>query len=207
LDPKHRDLGYAVENLGLSLADQGHHKLAVEHLERALEIWSASMTDDHPDLGTGHLNLANSLLALGRLDDARDHYRAASTIWETAYPVDHPVFAYALTGLGRIQLAQGRTDEAVAALERAYELRNDDQEDPLNLAETSLMLARALWAQGHDPDRAVQLVVFARDSVGAYQPTDTIGLRRVLMGEEVPRFTDQLAPPGLGTSNLGRRIR
>jgi hypothetical protein len=69
------------------------------------------------------------------------------------------------------------------------------------VAETSLVLARALWATGADPTRARALAVRARELAGAAEPVDEAGLQRVLSGQEYPRFTDQLVPAGLGAIN------
>ena len=68
------------------------------------------------------------------------------------------------------------------------------------LAETELLLGRALWAADRDPERAMQQVLSARDTVGAYEPFEKTALRRVLEGGAVPRFTDQLDPAGLSVT-------
>jgi hypothetical protein len=120
-------------------------------------------------------------------------------------PADHPLLAYALTGLGRCDLALGARAAALESLERAYELRDNEDEDHLNVAETSLALARALWSTGGDPTRARALAVRARDLAGAVEPVDDTGMQRVLAGEEYPRFTDQLVPAGLGATNRDTR--
>jgi eukaryotic-like serine/threonine-protein kinase len=200
--PRHRDLGYPLQNLGLALVDQGRHVDAVVHLQRAIDVWTRTLGDTHPDLGTAHLNLANALRALGRIEGARDHYARALDIWEAALPADHPLLGYALTGLGRAQLTLGEGSAAIDLLERALAIRDHEAEDALNVAETCLALARALWLEARDPARSLELVARARDQAGAYEPRDAASLRRVLEGEEVPRFTDQLVPAGLGVGNL-----
>jgi hypothetical protein len=115
------------------------------------------------------------------------------------------MIAYALTGLGRTLLAQSDPDGAVDLLERALSIRDAEDEDKLNIAETNLVLAQALWRSARDTDRAMDLVLRARDATGAYEPRESAGLRKVLEGEEVPRFTDQLVPAGLGVRNLRLR--
>ena len=200
LDPRHRDLGYPLVNLGLSLTEQGRPRDALAYLQRAHEIWTAELDPQHPDLGLVSLDLANALWALGEHAEARRRYADALAIWQAVLPEDHPLLAYALTGLGRCDLALGARAAALESLERAYELRAED-EDRLNVAETSLLLARALWISGTDPTRARALVVQARELTGAAEPVDEAGLQRVLGGQEYPRFTDQLEPAGLGATN------
>ncbi len=205
--PGHRDLGYPLNNLGLVLTEQDRPLDAIAQLRRGLELWQESLDPEHPDLGTIHVNLANSLWTLGEFGKAREHYAEAQTIWQATLPADHPLLAYALTGLGRCDLALKAPAAAIEALERALELRDDDNEDRLNIAETSLVLARALWVTGDDPTRALELILRARDLAGAISPTEAAGLQRVLAGAEVPGFTDHLVPAGLGTTNHNTRGR
>jgi tetratricopeptide (TPR) repeat protein len=201
LDPRHRDLGYPLVNLGISLTEQGRPLDALAYLRRAHEIWTAELDPQHPDLGLANLDLANALWAVGQHTQARQHYADALAIWQAVLPEDHPRLAYALTGLGRCDLVLGARAAAVESLERAHELRSDEDEDRVDEAETSLLLARALWATGADPTRARALAVRARDLVGAVEPVDDASLQRVLAGEEYPRFTDQLVPASLGATN------
>lgn len=204
LGKTHRDVGYARVNLGLALADQRRFTEALPHLRRGLEVWTKTLPPGHADLGYAHLNLANSLWATGQSESAREHYALALGVWEGAMGEGHPMLAFALTGLGRTMLDTGQVEEALPYLERALELRTDDEEDGLNIAEASLLLARALYISGQDQIRAMTLLRQARDQVGAYEPTDEAGLLAVLTGGEYERFTDQLVPAGLGVTNRYR---
>ncbi|MGH1341494.1 MAG: protein kinase domain-containing protein [Nannocystales bacterium] len=204
LGTTHRDVGYARLNLGLALADQRRHTEALPHLRRGLEVWTKTLPPGHTDLGYAHLDLANSLWATGQAESAREHYALALGVWEAAMGEEHPLVAYALTGLGRTMLETGTPLDALPHLERALELRTDEAEDDLNLAEASLLLGQALYISGNDQARARDLVMRARNLSGAYEPTDEAGLLRVLTGGEYERFTDQLAPAGLGVTNRYR---
>jgi len=196
----HPSVGYPLENLGLALADQKDHEGAIHWLKRALDLWTSSLDPEHPDLGLAHLNLANSVWALGDFEGALHHYNQALTIWEATLPSDHPLLGYALTGVGRARLELGEAELALDGLERAFEIRHGDGGDGLNLAETELLLGRALWATDGDPERAMAQILSARDTVGAYEPFERSALRRVLEGGAVPRFTDQLDPAGLSVT-------
>ncbi|MEM6296820.1 MAG: serine/threonine-protein kinase [Myxococcota bacterium] len=204
LGPVNRDVGYARVNLGLALADQRRHAEALPHLRGGLDVWTKALPPGHTDLGFAHLNLANSLWATGQAESAREHYALAKGVWETALGEDHPHLGYALTGLGRALLETGDPDQALPYLERAYELRDHEDEDELNIAEVSLLLGRAQYLTGRDQARALELIQVARDMIGAYEPTDDAGLLRVLTGGEHERFTDQLVPAGLGVNNRYR---
>ncbi|MCX4243052.1 serine/threonine-protein kinase [Paraliomyxa miuraensis] len=203
----HRDLGYPLVNLGVALAEQERPLDAIAHLRRAYEIWTDELDPEHPDVGIVALDLANVLWTLSDPAKARQHYAEALAIWEEVLPEDHPMLAYALTGLGRCDLALGAHAAAIESLERAYELRAREGIDDLDEAETSLVLARALWATGEDPSRARGLAMRARELVGAVEPSDEAGWLRLLSGQEIPRLTDQLGPASLGATNHDTRGR
>lgn len=201
-------IGYPLQNLGLAYADQKRHELAWPLLERGLELWSRSLDPHHPDLAIAHLNLANTLWALHRSEAALEHYTAAQEIWEASLPQEHTLFGYTLTGIGRAHLDLEAPSLAVPVLERALQLRDNRWEDSLNIAETQLLLARALWASSEDPEAALAWVASARELVGSYEPFEPAAVRRVLEGGSVERFTDQLDPAGLSvTFRLGLELR
>ncbi|MEM6995687.1 MAG: serine/threonine-protein kinase, partial [Myxococcota bacterium] len=153
----HRDLGYPLNNLGLVLSDQQRNREALTPLRRAVSIWTHALPRSHPDLAVAHLNVGNSLWALEQFVEARLEYERALDVWERSLPPDHPLLAYALTGIGRCALAGGDYTVAVERLEQAMAIRDNAQEDKLNLAETALALAQALWADSRDPTRAREL--------------------------------------------------
>ncbi|MCA9655231.1 MAG: tetratricopeptide repeat protein [Myxococcales bacterium] len=207
LGSSHRDLGYPLTNLGLVLTEQGRPVDGLTQLRRAREILRAELDEHHPDLATVSVDLANALWSLGDYVEARELYSEALAIWEEALPEDHPLLGYALTGIGRCDVQLRTPDAAIEPLERALELRSQDGEERLNVAETKLVLARALWASGGDLGRALELATSARDLAGAVEPSDDEGFQRLLGGADVPRLTDLLVPAGLGATNRNTRGR
>jgi tetratricopeptide (TPR) repeat protein len=197
LGPSDRRLGYPLENLGVALVDLGRADQALPHLRRALAVWESTLVEEHPELAHAHLHLANALVATREYGEAATHYQHALDQWEEQLGAEHPRLAYALTGLGRVRLAVDDASGAVEPLERALELRKHEREDPLNVAETSWLLARALAMTGGDQTRILELVRAAFDAVDVEVPTDALELRRVLGGGELPGVTDRLVPAGL----------
>jgi tetratricopeptide (TPR) repeat protein len=151
----------------------------------------------HQDRGLVHLNLANAAWALGDVEEARIHYEHALRVWEDISE-EHPWLSYALTGLGRVRLAADDAPGAVELLDRAIELRDHEQEDAMNLAETSLLLARALWATQRNPQRALELATQARDLAKAVEPANVADLERLLSGVQTFGLSERLVPAGLG---------
>jgi tetratricopeptide (TPR) repeat protein/predicted Ser/Thr protein kinase len=196
-----RHAGYARLNLGVALGDAGRHVDAAAELREALAILKVELNSTHPDLAVAELDLGHALWALSEHRAAEEAYARALEIWQDTLPEDHPLLGYALTGLGRCALALGEVDTAIEHLERAHEIRDHEDEDKLNLAETSLALARALWATGRDPERALALAGEARELSGAAAPVDEDALRALLDGTDVPAFVDDLVPAALGASD------
>ncbi len=197
LGPSDRRLGYPLENLGVALVDLGRADQALPHLRRALAIWEETLVEEHPELAHAHLHLANALVASREFGEAATHYQRALDQWEEQLGAEHPRLAYALTGLGRVRLAVDDAAGAIEPLERALELRQHEREDPINVAETSWLLARALAATGGDQARVAELVRDAFEAVDVEVPTDALELRRVLEGGALPGLTDRLVPAGL----------
>jgi eukaryotic-like serine/threonine-protein kinase len=193
----HRDLAYPLGNLGLALTEQGRSKDALPHLQRALELAESTLAPGHDVRGILHLNLANAAWAVGDIETSGAHYEHARRVWEDAAD-DHPLLAYALTGLGRARLAADDAPGAVEVLDRALELRDDPSEDAINVAETSLLLARALWATQRNSERALELAARARDLAKADEPANASDLERLLSGAEIFGLSDRLVPAGLG---------
>ena len=192
-----RDLAYPLGNLGLALTELGRADEALPPLRRALELAESTLAPGHQDRGLLHLNLANAAWAVGDVEDARTHYEHALRIWEDISD-EHRWLSYALTGLGRTRLAADDAPAAVELLERAYDLRDHEQEDSMNLAETSLLLARALWATQRNPERALELAMQARDLARASEPANVSDLERLLSGAQIFGLSDRLVPAGLG---------
>jgi tetratricopeptide (TPR) repeat protein len=77
-----------------------------------------------------------------------------------------PVFfeAELLRGRAEARLGLGRTEEAIADAERALAIVAEDGSSQSALANTRLVLARALWGRKADRARAHALAEAARDT-------------------------------------------
>jgi tetratricopeptide (TPR) repeat protein len=99
-------------NLGIALADSGKYVEAVDHYQKALEIWPAS--------SDAHNNLGMALAGLGRIDEAVVHYQKALA--------NKPGDADVYTNLGNAFAARGQLDEAIADYEKALSIKPDSAE-------------------------------------------------------------------------------
>jgi tetratricopeptide (TPR) repeat protein/tRNA A-37 threonylcarbamoyl transferase component Bud32 len=148
--PAHPDVGAVTSNLGEILLRQG-----------ALEILSAALGPEHDGLADVHCNLARALALQGQLDAAAEHFTRALTSSERAHGPDAAQLVKPLTGQGLLALLRGRPAEAIPAFERALALGGGLQ-NPVELAELRLGLARALWDTRQDRPRARLLAEQAR---------------------------------------------
>jgi tetratricopeptide (TPR) repeat protein len=147
---RHPSVAIALVNLGETLTQLGRTEEALPILRRSVEL-SAPLADRGGD-GYERHRLAAALRAAGDLAGALDEDRRSVAASERAGESGGYLGSFPLTGLGLDLLALGRPREAVPPLERAVELRAND-EVPAEVSEASFALARALFATGDAPNR------------------------------------------------------
>jgi eukaryotic-like serine/threonine-protein kinase len=165
LGQDHADVGLSEGNLAYVLKGMGRNEEALSHVQRAIEIEEKTFGPQHPNLATVLSNRGEILNSLDRSQDARRSFDRAIAIWERELGSDAGPLAPALTGIGISYLAEGKPTSALIPLERAVKIREGQNVDPADEAETSFALARALWDSGRDRFRARQ---FAESARGIY---------------------------------------
>jgi hypothetical protein len=86
---------------------------------------------------------------------------------------------YALVVRGQLELAEGRVPQAQATLEQALTLLQPEDRIPDDVAEAKFTLARALWSDGKERQRAVQLAQRARELYETSGPKNHPALAKV----------------------------
>ncbi|MBK9757064.1 MAG: serine/threonine protein kinase [Nannocystis sp.] len=158
--PDHPDVGSVTGNLAEVHLRQGNLAESRRYSERALQILEHALGPEHDSLADVLSNLARALVLQGQLPEAAAHYQRAIAILERAHGPDFPGLSKPLTGQGLLALASAQPTRAIAPLERALTLAS--AQDPSELAELRLALARALWDSKNDRPRARALVELAR---------------------------------------------
>jgi serine/threonine protein kinase/tetratricopeptide (TPR) repeat protein len=150
------------------LKDQGRSAEALPHAERSLALAETVFPGDHPLTINGMIVLGQIELKLGRASDAvAIHSRAKAMTERLSNPPD--LDAEVCNDLGADYLSLGRAKDAAPLLEHALALRAGQATDPYELAETRLLLARALMSDGRvDRVRARELATQARDSFASH---------------------------------------
>jgi len=160
------DIARSLNNQAVILQDMGRTQEAEALFRRAVTDLGQELGAEHPLVATFMSNQAESLDRLGRREEARAAFHRAVNIEERGYGPDSTNLAYPLTGLGLSYLADHQAAMAVGPLERARQIREAHETDPLLIADTDFALARALWEANVDRPRARRLAAAAEKAYG-----------------------------------------
>jgi hypothetical protein len=84
------------------------------------------------------------------------------SIWEREMGADDPSVANALTTIGRSSLGMENVREAIANLQRAFAIYKRSDPQPSQLAETTFLLAQAMWQKRSGHREAVSFALEAK---------------------------------------------
>ncbi len=104
-------------------------------------------------------NLANRQ---ERFDEALEYARRGLRIDESILAMDHPDIAFPLTCVGEACIGLKNYDDAIDVLERAFQLRTENDVPPGNLAWTQWLLGRALVESVRNVSLGYQYIERAR---------------------------------------------
>jgi serine/threonine protein kinase/tetratricopeptide (TPR) repeat protein len=108
--------------LGLTYVYLREVPLAINQLERALELRRTKLGPDHPDTLASRNNLGEAYRAAGRTADAIRLHEATLKLLEMKLGPDHPSTLSSRTNLALAYRAAGRTAEAIALNEATLKL-------------------------------------------------------------------------------------
>jgi serine/threonine protein kinase/Tfp pilus assembly protein PilF len=163
LPPGHPDIASKINNLALIYQARGDYVHAQHEFERVLPMYEKALGPKDATVGIVNANIGEVLTLEKKPGDAVAYYDRAMAIWKDALGPEHPMMAYGLTGAGKCQVELGKPALAIEPLEHALAIRVKPPSEPLLLAETRLVLARALWDSSRDRKRAVELATAAHD--------------------------------------------
>jgi tetratricopeptide (TPR) repeat protein len=148
LGPEHPDTAETLNNLALSLREEGNHEAARPLLERALAINEKALGAEHAATATSVNNLALLLRDQGDLAAARPLFERALASVEKAFGAEHPATAASLGNLGLVLKDEGDLAAARSLLERALAIDEKalgaDHPDTANdLSNLALLLKQA----------------------------------------------------------------
>jgi serine/threonine protein kinase len=166
LGEEHVNVAFAEGVLSTIFKDQGKVSEALPHATRANELIERLLPEDHPYHVDALDGLGEVLLALGRGAEALALHLRARAICARLSDPPHET-SETLLDLGRDYVVLGHAADAIAPLERSRVLRADATGDAVDLADTEILLARALWVANVDRTRARDLAAKAHDTYAA----------------------------------------
>ncbi len=161
LGADHPNVGRLTFNMAELAKQMGDMKRAQTEYRAAIGVFEQAFGHEHPDVGRALNNLASVQYDSGDYESSLRNYAESLRVCEATLGTDHVGLGYPLTGLGLVHLADGRARDAIAPLERSLALREKDDVDPVDRADTQYALARALWDGGGDRARARALATLA----------------------------------------------
>ncbi len=143
-----------LNNLGITLAEQGQVDAAIQAYQEALRIWPRSVT--------AHVNLGAALADQGKFEEAISHYNEALRL-KPDYALARTNWSKALNNMGVSWAQQGKLDEAINFFNQALRIDPNSIDGHFNLGITLARLNRVDEAA----DQFVQVIRLASDSVEA----------------------------------------
>jgi serine/threonine-protein kinase len=161
LGKDHPDALRSLGNKGTSLLVAGRYHESLAASTAAADGWARVVGPSHPMLAICSNNIGEALNGLHRYAEARAAFGRALDIWHES-GADPFLRAYGLFGEGLALLGEGKPDQAVAPLSEALRIRLEKQAAPERMGEVRFALARALWFQPAERERARALALKAR---------------------------------------------
>jgi tetratricopeptide (TPR) repeat protein len=153
-----------IANLGNIAFDEEEFREAYRWYEQALAIWEKRLGPKDQHVATALTGLGDVLVEQKSFAKAVPFFQRALAIQEETLGPEHLYLVDALAGLGQAYLGLGQDRVARERLERALQLAEPQEADPVILATVRLSLAKSLWRTGSDRNRARTLAQAARDA-------------------------------------------
>jgi tetratricopeptide (TPR) repeat protein len=161
--PEHPDTALFVASLGAIAEEEGELGEARQLYERALAIEVKHLGAEHAETAYSRLGLGDLLARQGDHTRALASFEEALGVLERARGHVHVDLIEPLVAISRSLQSLGREADAVRAAERAVAIAQSHPSDRVRVAITRFTLARALWGEGRDRERARSLAAQARD--------------------------------------------
>jgi eukaryotic-like serine/threonine-protein kinase len=132
--------------------------------QQALELRERALGPEHITTAFIRVNIGTTYLALEQPLRALAIFEKEQPLFEKALGMASPAGVLPMEGKGEALQDLGRSAEAIPLLEHVLEVLEHHPVRPLYRASAQFALARALWAVGQQPERALKLALEARAS-------------------------------------------
>ncbi|MEJ7596960.1 MAG: serine/threonine-protein kinase [Kofleriaceae bacterium] len=157
LSPRHPEVALLLANRAVPLANLQRFDEAMRDLELSLDIRRSVLGPTHRDVTQTLLVMAEVELDRHAYAAALKRFREALAAFETTLPAGHPQRAPVFSGIGRALVGLENWRQAVAPLEQAIAIWEQNKLDTTTLAAARFALARCLWQLRTDRPRALAL--------------------------------------------------
>ena len=203
-----QDEARTLENMAEVESVVGVAGSALEHLERASEIWARTLPGDHPALAHNEFLRAQIMLEHGDRAEALAHAEHAYATWLKVYPPEHHESVVLLRDLGRIARRAGELERAAAHLTRALPLLEAEHDDP-QIALTHALLGELAHdrreyaeARGHF-ERARRIWIGVMPEIHPFIAETEINLARIALDDgDAKTAAEHLARASATTEQL-----
>ena len=168
-DPEDSGIAFSHLNLGENYWINGKFDDAIEHFEKALEIYSKTLTPDSFPYGKLYRSLGLALLGKGEFDKALEYQKKALAIYLEFFGPDDLGLLESYQELGNAHCVRGEFDEAIQLHEKVCDLtlQNLGQNHP-NMVEVYGNLG-SVHCQNGDLTRGAE---FIEKAIGICGPKD-----------------------------------
>jgi tetratricopeptide (TPR) repeat protein len=160
LGPKHPSVAASLNNIALTLQEQGDYAAALESSREALLILEAALGPTHPMIGSSLSNMGVIQHRFGDFEGALASHRRGLEIKLAAHGPDHATIAISLANIGEAQRSLGQLEAARESLDAAYAVRDQASRMPAQRAQHAFSLAQVLGELGEE-QRAIELAKLA----------------------------------------------
>jgi eukaryotic-like serine/threonine-protein kinase len=172
--PDHPSVAFSLDVLSAALWGLGESENALAARERSLAIREKMFGPDHVQVAHTVVAIAEYRSATDALEEAAALYARALALWEAQ---GHgPMVARVCRGASEVALRRHRLDEAVTYATRAVDVLEGSEGASPQLSDALFVLARAVFEQGREPERATAL---ARRALEMREANDDDGRERV----------------------------
>jgi eukaryotic-like serine/threonine-protein kinase len=161
---EHPTTGITLVALGAALGHQGSLGESLRVLERALDVLRRRYGDEHSRVAEALHELGRTQMRLGRPREALASVQSSRAIYQRVLGDEYSAGEVWQT-IGEIFLRSGQAARAVEPLEEAHLAHGRSHDAPKIVAQTTALLARAVYEAGREPARAAALAREARESL------------------------------------------
>ncbi|KAI2626756.1 hypothetical protein GGR54DRAFT_629122 [Hypoxylon sp. NC1633] len=123
LGKEHPDTLDSMNNLAVTLNDQGKYEEAEQIHRQTLELWKQVLGREHPYTLSSMNNLANTLHNQGKYEEAEPIYYQTLELWKQVLGREHPDTLKSMNNLAVTLDNQGKYEEAEQIYRQTLELR------------------------------------------------------------------------------------